>query len=67
MCAEGLSSALAQAKEVRGIEGVRVCGNAPSVSHLVFADDSLILLKAKEMWIFWRLTCDLNGMLPLCS
>jgi hypothetical protein len=33
-------------EEVGGIEGVRVCRNAPSVSHLLFADDSLILMKA---------------------
>ena len=46
ICAEGLSSALAQKEEVCGIEGVRVCRNAPSVSHLLFADDSLILMKA---------------------
>ena len=41
-----MSSALAHEEEVRGIEGVRVCINAPSVSHLLFADDSLILMKA---------------------
>ena len=46
ICAEGLSTALAHAEEVLGIEGVRVCRNAPSVSHLLFADDSLILMKA---------------------
>ena len=46
ICAEGLSSLLAHMEEVRGIEGVRVCRNAPSVSHLLFADDSLILMKA---------------------
>jgi hypothetical protein len=46
ICAEGLSTALAHEEEVRGIEGVRVCRNAPSVSHLLFADDSLILMKA---------------------
>ena len=46
ICAEGLSSALAHEEEVRGIEGVRVCRNAPSVSHLLFADDFLILMKA---------------------
>ena len=40
LCAEGLSSLLAHKEEVRGIEGVRVCRNAPSVSHLLFADDS---------------------------
>jgi hypothetical protein len=33
-------------EEVGGIDGVRVCRNAPSVSHLLFADDSLILMKA---------------------
>ena len=46
MCAEGISSTLAQAEEVRGIKGVRVCRNASSVSHLLFADDSLIPMKA---------------------
>ena len=43
LCAEGLSSML-QYEEVGGIEGIRVCRNAPSVSHLLFADDSLILM-----------------------
>jgi hypothetical protein len=33
-------------EEVGGIDGVRVCMNAPSVSHLLFADDSFILMKA---------------------
>jgi hypothetical protein len=33
-------------EEVGGIEGIRVCRNAPSVSHLLFADDSLILMRA---------------------
>ena len=46
LCAKGLSSLLAHKEEVRGIEGVRVYINAPSVSHLLFADDSLILMKA---------------------
>jgi hypothetical protein len=35
--------------EVDGrLEGVRVCANAPSFNHLLFADDSLILLKVAE-------------------
>jgi hypothetical protein len=33
-------------EEVGGIDWVRVCRNAPSVSHLLFADDFLILMKA---------------------
>jgi hypothetical protein len=37
---------LLHAEEIGGIEGIKVCRNAPSVSHLLFADDSLILLKA---------------------
>ena len=33
-------------EEVGGMDGIRVCINAPSVSHLLFADDSLILMGA---------------------
>ena len=46
ICAEGLSSMLKYEEEVGGMDGIRVCRNAPSVSHLLFADDSLILMKA---------------------
>jgi hypothetical protein len=46
LCAEGLSSLFLYEEEVSGIDGVRVCRNAPSVSHLLFADDSLIFMKA---------------------
>jgi hypothetical protein len=46
LCVEGLSSLLLYEEEVGGINGVRVCRNAPSVSHLLFADNSLILMKA---------------------
>jgi hypothetical protein len=33
-------------EEVDGIDGVRVCINALLVSHILFANDSLILMKA---------------------
>ena len=49
LCAEGLSSLLQYEEEAGGIEGIRVCRNAPSVSHLLFADDSLILMKADTL------------------
>ena len=46
ICSEGLSSLLAHEEDIGGIEGVQVCRNEPSISHLLFADDSLILMKA---------------------
>jgi hypothetical protein len=42
---EGLSSLLLYEEEVGDIDGVRLCINALSVSHLLFDDDSLILMK----------------------
>jgi hypothetical protein len=45
LCGEGLSS-LQLYEEVSGINRVRVCRNVPSVSRLLFADESLILMKA---------------------
>jgi hypothetical protein len=46
LCAKGLSNCLKHVEEIGGIEGIKVCRGAPSVSHLLFADDSLVLLKA---------------------
>jgi hypothetical protein len=46
ICAEGLSNLLLYEEEFCGIDWVRVCKNTPSVSHLLFVDDSLILMKA---------------------
>jgi hypothetical protein len=48
LCAEGFSALLQQAEHEGRIAGVKVCQNAPSVSHLLFADDSLILIRATE-------------------
>jgi hypothetical protein len=37
-----------QKAEQRGkIEGIKICRRAPRVNHLFFADDSLILMKAR--------------------
>jgi hypothetical protein len=41
----GMTAFHLKKEEVCGIEGVRVCMNAPSVFHLLFANDSLILMK----------------------
>jgi hypothetical protein len=48
LCAEGFSSMLNKA-ELRGeLEGIQICNGAPSFNHLLFADDSLVLIKANR-------------------
>ncbi|KAM1809552.1 hypothetical protein ACFX12_026443 [Malus domestica] len=45
LCAEGLSAVLRNAEE-RGLnKGVEICKNAPSISHLLFADDSFLFAR----------------------
>ena len=46
ICSEGLSSLLYHAELEGTISGVQVCWDAPSILHLLFVDDSLILMKA---------------------
>lgn len=48
ICAEGFSALLNHAEEEGRIAGVKICQCAPSVSHLLFVDDSLILIRAKK-------------------
>lgn len=46
--AEGLSCMLRGAEERGELEGIKVCREAPTISHLLFANDSLILLHADK-------------------
>ena len=46
LCTEGLHSLLHQAKVVGHIHGVSICKNGPRITHLFFADDSLIFCQA---------------------
>ena len=42
LCAEGLSALLRKAEQDRFIRGVAICRGGPRVSHLFFADNSII-------------------------
>jgi hypothetical protein len=44
--ADGLSALLRQSVDQQAITPVRVCPRAPGVSHLLFADDTLLFFKA---------------------
>ena len=46
--AEALSMALHAAEAARRIMGVKICKQAPSLTHLFFADDSLLLLSVRK-------------------
>ncbi|KAK6131598.1 hypothetical protein DH2020_034612 [Rehmannia glutinosa] len=45
-CAEVFSSLIRKSKSLGNIHGIQLCRRAPSVSHLFFADDSIIFGRA---------------------
>jgi hypothetical protein len=46
LCAEAFSCLLHAAEQRGELEGVKVCQNAPNINHLLFSDDSLLLMKS---------------------
>jgi hypothetical protein len=46
IAAEGLSGLLKQSRQSSHLQGLKVAPTAPAVNHLLFADDSLLFIKA---------------------
>jgi hypothetical protein len=46
LCAEGLHSLIQKAKMDGDIQGISLCRRGPKITHLLFADDSLLFSKA---------------------
>ncbi|XP_026435838.1 uncharacterized protein LOC113333628 [Papaver somniferum] len=47
-CMEALSGTLIHAEELGSISGIKICKDAPSINHLLFADDCMVFCKANK-------------------
>lgn len=48
LCTEGLSSLIKNGVRGGNIHGIKICRRAPIVTHLLFADDSFLFMKAND-------------------
>ena len=49
LCVEGLSALLRKAERDQKISGVSVCRGGPKISHMLFANDSLLFGRASSV------------------
>ncbi|CAJ2628079.1 unnamed protein product [Trifolium pratense] len=48
ICAKGLSALIRKAEARGDIHGIKICRNAPIISHLLFADDCFLFFRASS-------------------
>lgn len=48
ICSEGLSALIKHYEAQKWIHGAKICRSAPSITHMLFADDSFIYYRANE-------------------
>ena len=65
ICAEAFTSLLAREEELGRLHGVSICRSAPSISHLLFADDSLVFCQAKQEEV--QMTSDVLDLYAMAS
>ncbi|CAM8901772.1 unnamed protein product [Rhodiola kirilowii] len=53
ICAEWLTHTLNKYQELGLIQGAKICRGAPTITHLMFADDCLLFLKARRDALHW--------------
>ncbi|KAL9680496.1 hypothetical protein QQ045_018375 [Rhodiola kirilowii] len=53
LCAEWLNYAVGEYRELGLLRGVKICRGAPEITHLMFADDCMLFLKANKDSVKW--------------